>query len=159
MQRAFEPPSSRDPFRTRFAAVASPPGQSSVRRLPPTRTARPARSRGVFFGGRRRSRIGHWILNAVCIALATLAITASAHFAQPAFNAAANNGNAGPELLASATRTPSFCSPPQLGPGSVRAGASTRTQGGCYWRLVRTPRGGSGSKLLRNGLISIPHGT
>jgi len=47
-------------------------------------------------------------MNAACVALATLAVVASAHFAQPVLDAAANTGNAGPELLASATRTPPF---------------------------------------------------
>jgi len=108
MQRAFAAHSSRDAFRTSLAAAGSPLGRPPGHRLPPTRAARPARSRGVFFGGRRRSRLGHWILNAVCVAVATLAIAASAHFAQPAFDAAASNGNAGPGLLASATRNASF---------------------------------------------------
>jgi hypothetical protein len=40
--------------------------------------------------------------------LVTLSIVASAHFAVPAFEAAAINGNVGPELLASATSPPSF---------------------------------------------------
>jgi len=108
MQRALQQHSSHDAFRTRFAAAGSPIGQPPGRRLPPTRAARPARSRGVFFGAHRYPRLGDWILNFVCVALATLAIAASAHFAQPAFDAAASNGNAGPELMASATRTPSF---------------------------------------------------
>lgn len=108
MQRVSQPHSTRDAFRTRFAAAGTPLGQPPARRLPPTRAARPARSRGVFFGGRRYPRIGDWILNFVCVALATLAIAASAHFAQPAFDAAASNGNAAPELVASATRTPTF---------------------------------------------------
>jgi hypothetical protein len=108
MQRALQQHSSRDAFRTRFAAAGTPLGQPPASRLPPTRAARPARSRGVFFGGRRYPRLGDWILNFVCVALATLAIAASAHFAQPALDAAATNGNAGPELMASATRTPSF---------------------------------------------------
>jgi len=111
--RAFEHPTSDNTLPTRFAAAGSPRERPATRCLPPTRAARPARSRGVFFGGRRRSRLGHWILNAACIALATLAIAASAHFAQPAFDAAASTGNAGPELLASATRTPSFLLTPR----------------------------------------------
>jgi len=53
--------------------------------------------------------------------LATLAIVASAHFAQPAFDAVARNGNAGPELLASATRTPSFLlAPGRSGPSGTK---------------------------------------
>ena len=98
MQSAVEPPAR--PFR----GIATPPARS----LPPTRAARPARSRGVFFGAGRRSRWGRWVLNALCVALVTLSIVASAHFAVPAFEAAAINGNVGPELLASATSPPSF---------------------------------------------------
>jgi len=108
MQRAFEPQLTPDAFRTRFAAAARPLEAPPVHRLPPTRAARPARSRGVFLAGRWRSRLGHWLMDAVCVALATLAIAASAHFAQPALDAAVSNGNAGLELLASATRTPPF---------------------------------------------------
>jgi hypothetical protein len=102
MHRAFAPNLLRHALRTLFAA---PP---SVHRLPPTRAARPARSRGIFFAGGWHSRLGRWARHAGCIALATLVLATSAHFAVPAFNAAATNGNAGPELLASATRTPSF---------------------------------------------------
>ena len=58
-------------------------------------------------------------MNGVCVALATLAVVASAHFAQPILDAAASTGNAGPELLASANRTP----PCLLAPA---AGASVR---------------------------------
>jgi hypothetical protein len=108
MQRAFEPRRTADALRTRFAAGGTPLETPPLRHLPPTRAARPARSRGVFFAGRWRARLGHWIVNAVCVALATLAIAASAHFAQPVLDAAARNGNAGPELVASATRTPPF---------------------------------------------------
>jgi hypothetical protein len=108
MQRTFEQHSSRDGFRTRFAAAGTTPGQPPAFRLPPTRAALPLRSRGVFFSGRWRARVGRWVLNTVCIAAASLAIAASAHFAHPAFDAAARNSNTGPALLASATRTASF---------------------------------------------------
>ena len=108
MHRAFEPHPLRHAPRTRFAAPAAPLGSEPGLSLPPTRAARPARSRGVFFGGSWRARLSHWARTAACIAVATLAIAASAHFAQPALDAAANNGNAGPELLASATQTPAF---------------------------------------------------
>jgi hypothetical protein len=40
----------------------------------------------------------------MCIALATLSIVASAHFAQPAFDAVAISDNAGPALFASTTQ-------------------------------------------------------
>jgi hypothetical protein len=108
MQRAFEPHPLRPALRTRFAAPAAALGPALARHLPPTRAARPARSRGVFFGGSWRARLSQWARSAACIAVATLAIAASAHFAQPALDAAASNGNAGPELLASATQTPAF---------------------------------------------------
>ena len=109
--RAFDPsrtPGTPDASRVRFDAATTPLEALPLRRLPPTRAAPPPRSRGVFFAGRWRSRLGHWVLNAVCVALATLAVVASAHFAQPVLDAAASTGNAGPELLASATRTPPF---------------------------------------------------
>ncbi len=108
MQRAFERQPAETALRTRFAAAGSPLGRPPARRLPPTRAARPARSRGVFFGSRWRSGLGHWISNAAYIALVALTIAASAHFAQPALDAVARSGNAGPELLASATRAASF---------------------------------------------------
>lgn len=114
MQRAFERQAAETAPRTRFAAAGSPSGRPPARRLPPTRAARPARSRGVFSGSRWRSGLGHWISTAAYIAVVTLAIAASAHFAQPALDAMARIGNAGPELLASATRAASFLLPPGL---------------------------------------------
>jgi hypothetical protein len=108
MHRAFEPSPTRDTFRPPISAAAAPPRLPAARRLPPTRAARFARSRGVFFAGLRRSRFGPWIANAACVAMVALAILASAHFAEPAFDASAISGNSGPELLASATRAPSF---------------------------------------------------
>jgi len=107
MPRAFDLSRTPDASRTRVDASAGLEGLPP-RRLPPTRAARPARSRGVFFAGRGHLRLGHWVMNAACVALATLAVVASAHFAQPVLDAAASTGNAGPELLASATRTPPF---------------------------------------------------
>ncbi len=108
MERAFERQVHEIALAKCFAAGGSPLRQPPARRLPPTRAARPARSRGVFFGISWRSRLGHWVSNAACIAAVTLSIAASAQFAQPALNAAASSGNAGPALLASATRAPSF---------------------------------------------------
>jgi hypothetical protein len=108
MQRSFEHRPARYAFRTRFAAAGTPPPLPPARRLPPTRAARPARSRGVFFAARRHSRLGQWTANALCVALATLSIVASAHFAQPAFDAVAISGNAGPGLVASTTQALSF---------------------------------------------------
>lgn len=96
MQRAVEPRPT--------LPGTTPPACS----LPPTRAARPARSRGAFFGAGRNSRLGRWVANAVCVVVVTLSIVASAHFAVPAFEAAAINNNIGPELLASATSPPSF---------------------------------------------------
>lgn len=112
MQRTFESHSTEHGFRTHWVAMNAK-GPTPARRLPPTRAARSARSRGIF------SRLtslwrGHWIGNAVCVALATLAIAASAHFAQPAFDAALRSGNAGPELLASAMRAPAFLIKPAI---------------------------------------------
>ncbi|HEV3240996.1 MAG TPA: hypothetical protein VG429_11410 [Casimicrobiaceae bacterium] len=107
MNRPFDLRPPTDAHRTRFSAAATVAGSAPNHRLPPTRAARPTRSRGVFFGS-RRSRLGQWIATAVCVALVSLSVVASAHFAEPAFDAAAISANVGPELLASATRTPSF---------------------------------------------------
>ena len=85
--------------------VASlPPAQA----LPPTRAARPARSRGAFFKGGGGSRPARWVFSALCVAVATISIVASAHFAEPAFDSAAITGNAGPALFASTMQAPSF---------------------------------------------------
>jgi len=101
--------------RVRYPAAPAQPDDSGVtgslppaRSLPPTRAARPARSRGAFFEGGRGSRKARWILSAVCVAVATISIVASAHFAEPAFDAAAITGNAGPALFASTMQAPSF---------------------------------------------------
>ena len=100
--------------RVRYPAAPAHPDDSAAagslppaRPLPPTRAARPARSRGVFFEGGNRSRPARWVFNALCVALATLSIVASAHFAEPAFDAAVIS-NAGPGLVASTTQAPSF---------------------------------------------------
>ena len=85
-------------------AASSPPAQP----LPPTRAARPARSRGAFFQDGSRSGLGRWILSALCIAVVTISIVASARFVEPAFDAAAITGNAGPALVASTMQAPSF---------------------------------------------------
>jgi len=44
----------------------------------------------------------------LCVAVATISIVASAHFAEPAFDSAAITGNAGPALFASTMQAPSF---------------------------------------------------
>jgi hypothetical protein len=54
------------------------------------------------------SRLGHRIVNALCIAMAAISIVATAQFAEPAFDAAVASGNAGPALVASAMRAPAF---------------------------------------------------
>jgi hypothetical protein len=56
------------------------------------------------------SRICHWVVNALCIALAAVSIVAGAEFAEPLLNAKFVSSNAGPALVASATRTPAFVS-------------------------------------------------
>ena len=113
MPRAFDRSRTPDPRRARHDAPAaletSPP-----RRLPPTRAARFARSRGVFFAGGWHFRAGNWLMNALCVALVTLTVVASAHFAGPVLDAAARVGNAGPELLASTTRTLPFLPAPAV---------------------------------------------
>jgi len=101
--------------RVRYPAAPAQPDDSGVtgslppaRSLPPTRAARPARSRGAFFEDGSRSRPARWIFNALCVALATLSIVASARFGEPAFDAAVVTSNAGPALVASTTQAPSF---------------------------------------------------
>jgi hypothetical protein len=59
-------------------------------------------------GACRHSRLGHWIVNALCIAFAAISIVATAQFAEPAFDAAVVTGNVGPALVASAMRAPAF---------------------------------------------------
>jgi hypothetical protein len=54
------------------------------------------------------SRLGHRIVNALCIAIAAISIVVAAQFAEPAFDAVVVTGNAGPALVASATRAPAF---------------------------------------------------
>jgi hypothetical protein len=78
------------------------------RQLPPTRAARLTRSRGLFFGASTHSRLGRWIVNTLCIVVATISILASAEFAEPVFNARGLSGNAGPALFASTMRAPAF---------------------------------------------------
>jgi len=76
--------------------------------LPPTRAARPPRSRGVFLAASAHSRVAHWIVNALCVALAAVSIVAGAEFAQPVLDGKFVTGNAGPPLVASAMRAPVF---------------------------------------------------
>jgi Na+/glutamate symporter len=52
--------------------------------------------------------VGHWVVNALCIAMVALSVVASAEFAGPAFDAAVVSGNVGPALVASALRAPAF---------------------------------------------------
>jgi hypothetical protein len=111
MTGAFETPPTRPGIGTRTDAAAGT--ASSASRLPPTRAARPARSRGVFFRIASRWR-ADWIGHALCIALVSLLIAVSAHFAQPAFDSATLTSNVGPELLASTMRAPAFLSKPAL---------------------------------------------
>jgi hypothetical protein len=72
--------------------------------LPPTRAARPPRSRGVFFRASAHSRLGHWLVNALCIVLTAVGVVASAQFAEPMLDAKFVTSNAGPALVASAMR-------------------------------------------------------
>jgi len=74
--------------------------------LPPTRAARPPRSRGIFLEASTHSRFGHRLVNALCIALAAFSILAGAEFAEPLLNGKFVTGNAGPGLVASAMRSP-----------------------------------------------------
>jgi hypothetical protein len=109
MLRSLEPRRRRD-SPARLAARGSSAALAWVRRLPPTRAARPARSRGIFFGARLPSRLGRRIVNALCIAIAVVSIAATAQFAEPAFDAVVVTGNVGPALFASTMRAPAFLS-------------------------------------------------
>lgn len=90
------------------AGVAPTPPASP---LPPTRAARQTRSRGVFFQRSGASRPGRWIVSALFAAAVTISIVASAHFAEPAFNATVISNNAGPALVASTSQAPAFVAP------------------------------------------------
>jgi hypothetical protein len=102
-------PESRRSFGTRRAGD---PAESVARialpdhPLPPTRAARTPRSRGVFLAASAHSRLGYWIVNALCIALAAVSIVAGAEFAEPLLNGKFVSGNVGPGLFASAMRAP-----------------------------------------------------
>ena len=109
MLRSLEP-RRRHNAPARLAARGSSAALAWVRRLPPTRAARPARSRGVFLGASTHPRLGQWIVNALCIAIAAISIVATAQIAEPAFEAAVTI-NVGPALVASAMRSPAFLTP------------------------------------------------
>lgn len=97
-----------------YPATAPPADSGTVaslppaRPLPPTRAARPARSRGAFFRSGRGPRPARWFLSALCVAVAAIWIVAGVEFAKPVFDAAAITGNTGPALFASTMQPPSF---------------------------------------------------
>ena len=109
MDRIVEHRRTGDPARAPGADADST--QPPAHPLPPTRAARPTRSRGIFFQDGQRARRGRWILNGLCVAAATISIVASAHFAKPVFDSAVISGNAGPGLIASTTQAPAFVAP------------------------------------------------
>ena len=80
-------------------------GQGSS--LPPTRAARPARSRGVFFGG-RLTGIARWVAGAVCVAVAAISIAATAPRVLDAPGAFLHTG---PALVAATSKLPPIFSP------------------------------------------------
>jgi hypothetical protein len=51
------------------------------------------------------------LLNALFLAAATISIVASAHFAEPVFDAAVISRNVGPGLVASTAQAPAFVAP------------------------------------------------
>jgi len=109
MDRIVEHRRTGDPARAPGADADST--QPPAHPLPPTRAARPTRSRGIFFQDGQRARRGRWILNTLFVAAATISIVASAHFAKPVFDSAVISGNAGPGLIASTTQAPAFVAP------------------------------------------------
>jgi hypothetical protein len=108
MDRIIERRTADYPAPARFAEPGMVARVPPADPLPPTRAARPARSRGAFLQRGGRSRAGRWILSMVCLAATAVSIVAGAHFVEPAFNAAAVISNSGPALFASTMQAPSF---------------------------------------------------
>jgi hypothetical protein len=104
------------PTPTQASSAGAAPTFPPVHPLPPTRAARQTRSRGVFFQRGGRSRPGRWIVNALFAAAVTVSIVASAHFAEPAFDAAMLSNNAGPALVASTLQASAFVAPRRASP-------------------------------------------
>jgi len=105
-------PLLRRSFGTRHAPETDRRAQRGValpdHPLPPTRAARPPRSRGVFLAASAHSQLGHRLVSVLCIAVAAVSIVAAAEFAEPLLNARFVSANTGPALVASTMRAPAF---------------------------------------------------
>ena len=71
--------------------------------LPPTRAARPTRSRGVFFAEYHLARLARWVACAVCVAVTAISIAATA---PRVIDAPAVLLNPGPALVAATSMLP-----------------------------------------------------
>ena len=108
MHRAVQREATRFSVGDGQSAATKSVDASGSHRLPPTRAARPARSRGVFWAGRPSAGHGRWIRNIVGVAMIALSIAAGTRFIEPAFDAHAFRANAAAALLGLASRPPSF---------------------------------------------------
>ena len=97
-RRGFAVPHALSVSRAPRSVRAEQP--SRRHRLPPTRAARPSRSRGVFLAPGRRT-LSNVLLAAALVALAALFGTASV------VDSASFNANPGPQLVATASMVPS----------------------------------------------------
>ena len=76
--------------------------------LPPTRAARPARSRGVFFGEGRFGRVARGAAFAAVVAVTAVSLAATA---PRVIEAPPVRLNPGPALVAAASKLPAMFSP------------------------------------------------
>ena len=97
-------------FRDRGEAEVGVDGSGPTRpgsSLPPTRAARPARSRGVFFEGRLAALV-RWVAGGALVAVAAISIAATA---PRVLDAPGVFLNTGPALVAATSKLPAIFSP------------------------------------------------
>ena len=102
--------SVKQALRERGEAEAGADGSSPARQgssLPPTRAARPARSRGIFFEG-NLTRFARWVAGAALIAVAAISIAATV---PRVLDAPGGVLNTGPALVAATSKLPAIFSP------------------------------------------------
>ena len=97
-----------EPGQARSASVAGPGAAPQMSSLPPTRAARPARSRGVFFSGQPLARLARWAACAALVAVAALSIAATVPHV---IDAPAVRLNPGPALFAATSKLPPMFAP------------------------------------------------